>query len=1203
MFTTDLKRHVPSKRKSASGPPRTARKRGSVAKARRSAPTPAPAAASFPIVGIGASAGGLAAISELLEALPAKPGMAFVVVSHMDPKGQSILDTLLAQKTRMPVRQAGNGAVIEPNHVYVGPPGKQLTVRDGMLRTVPRRSGGVKPTAIDSFFASLAADRHIGARGVVLSGTGSDGTDGLEHIRMEGGVTFAQEPDSAQFDSMPAHAIGAGCVDFVLPPARIAQQLLHVRRLPQIAPSRKMPDGAASPAHADPFAAIVSILSQSARVDFSEYKESTLRRRIARRMALKGFTNPAAYLAHLREHADEAQGLHADILIHVSGFFRDPLAFSALDRKVIAPLARRTDTSKPIRVWVPGCACGEEVYSIGMLLLERLGPGAAGRRVQLFGSDISAPNIDLARIGRFGPQIAASMSPARLKRFFDKVPGGYQVRPELRELCVFACQEVGSDPPYSNLDLISCRNLLIYFSRPLQDRVIAIFHYALRPGGALFLGHSETLAAFSSPFAALDKKYHIYTRKPASTVPVPRQTTTPTLAMPLRQAAPAGAIAPQSRPDIDRVLLDRYAPPGIFVDADLQILEFVGDVSPYLQPSAGQANMQLMSMLPAAIALDIRLAMRAARTSRRPVTRETDWIAADGTSRAVTIVVMRVPATNERTRGHLVLFERSAVRIPPESAGPIRRAKPGERNELARVQRQLVATRAQLQTVVDEQRHSADELRSLNEETMSSNEELQSSNEELQTAKEELQSANEELSTVNEELQNRNQQLDRLSTELSTLIAGVNMPIVHLDRERHVRRFSPAAGAAFNLIPSDVGRKLTHIKPSLKLPDLDPLISATIERGAVEEREVRDASGRWYSLRLRPFPSSGKRNDGALIALVDIDASKRSITAIVETMSEPLLVLDRRFHVLAANPAFFRTFRVEEQQTRDSSLFALGNRQWDVPELHRLLEQVLPKHERFEGFRVEHTFPLIGRKVFRLTGQQIVDEGIGTRNILIVFRDVSGEEAVVERLREAREQEDQRIAHELHDLSSEGLAGMNIELARLAQRISAAPAEVTRGLQVLQTKVRDLAASTHDLARRIHPSVLADLGLVKAMRGECTAFEDRHAVPVEFHSTGSADKAPASVALCVYRVLQEALRNIARHANAGKVKVRLVVTTRALTFTVRDSGVGFDADGQNGKSGLGLLGMHDRVAAVNGNLSVESEAGEGTTIKVVIPLR
>lgn len=1158
----------------------------------------------FPIVGVGASAGGLAALSEFLEALPAQPGVAIVVISHMNPTGKSILDAVLAQKTPMPVRQARDGDRIEVNHVYVSPPGRQLTVRDGVLHTQVDRTRGAKPTTIDRFFASLAADRRANANGVVLSGTGSDGTEGLKLIRAQGGVTFAQDPGSAQFDSMPASAIDAGCIDFVLPPALIARQLLRVGPLPVAAAAAgAKPDAAGADAE-DPFTAIVAVLSRAAGVDFSEYKEGTLRRRITRRMALKGFTSAAAYLAYLRSHVDEPPNLYKDILIHVSGFFRDAEAFRALDRKVIGPLVRRKDPQTPIRVWVPGCACGEEVYSIGMLLLDRLGPGASGRRIQVFGSDISASDIDAARAGRFSEKAVADIPAARLKRYFDPVQGGYQVRRELRELCVFACQEVGSDPPYSNLDLISCRNLLIYFSPPLQERVLGIFHYALRPGGMLFLGRAEALVAESSPFTVVDKKYRIYARKPGNTLPA--------LPAPPRAHWPVPAPAPPGPPpvrpsppapahEIERLLLDRYSPPGFHVDANLAIRSFVGDVSPYLQPASGQANLQLVRMLPATMALDVRAAIDAARTSSRPVKRDINWEAPDGGTRAVRLVVMRVAATGQEP-GYLVMLEPAVTATPAVGTRAPVRAEGSAKRELTRLSQQLAVTRGQLQKLIEEHAHSVEELRAANEEAQSGNEELQSSNEELQTAKEELQSSNEELSTLNDELQNRNLELDQLASELGTLIAVADIPIVHLDARGRVHRFSPAAQGPFNLIPTDVGREISQVRPAVALPGLDAMIDAAIRRGEAEEREVRDAAGRWQSLRVRPFPSPGKRGGGALIALVDIDASKRHSAAVVETMSEPLLVLDRKFQVVTANPAFYRTFALTDPEVRGARLFDLGDRQWDIPELRHLLQDVLPKQKRFENFRVENVFPKVGRKALRLNGQQIVDESIGTQRVLIVFRDVTDEEGVQARLRDAREEEEQRIAYELHDLSSEGLASLAISLARLAESVVSEPAEAARELRAAQQQVRDIASNMHELARRLHPSILSDLGLAKALTGECAGFEEQHQIPVSLRIRGEVAHLPAAVGLCVFRVVQEALRNVARHARANAIKVRVDVAAVELRLTVQDRGQGFAVDTASERGGLGLLGMADRVAAVNGSFAVESAAGKGTTIRVSIPL-
>jgi two-component system CheB/CheR fusion protein len=955
-------------------------------------------------------------------------------------------------------------------------------------------------------------------------------------------------------------------------------------------------------AETNALSAIIETVAQRSGIDYGQYKSPTLQRRIARRMAQKGITNPETYLHYLHAHPDEARELSSALLINVSGFFRDAEAFRALERRVIMPLALNADPGKPIRVWVPGCARGEEVYSIGILLLEHLDRRGKMPRVQMFGTDVNASDIDAARMGCFSEQALANVSPQRLKRFFDKIHGNrYQVCRELRQLCVFACQEVGSDPPFSNVDLISCRNLLIYFKRPLQERVLETFHYALKPGGSLFLGRSESLGDHSERFTALDRKNRIYTRKGASNTRPTQPAPTRTRNIPSQNAAPQVAEAHETPREIERLLLERYSPPGVYVDEDLLIRSFVGDIGTYLQPVSGQANLQLNRMLPAEVVLDIRTAVRAARKSRQPVKRDTRWTAADGSPRDVTLILMRAASGKDRSPGYLVLFEKSAD-TATAGTGPVKAPRRHERSEIARLNRQMSAMREQLQTMIDEQERSEQELRVANEEALSSNEELQSSNEELQTAKEELQSANEELTTLNEELQDRNRQLDRGASELSTLIAGVNIPIVHLDRDRRIHRFSPAAQPVFNLIDSDVGRSFNQIKPSVELPDLDTSIDAALERGTITEREVQDTQRRWYSLRVLPFRIHGGRIEGVLIALVDIDAAKRNATAVVETMSEPLLVLDRGFRVLAANPAFYRIFQMNPAETEGNVIFELSNRLWNIPGLHRLLRDMLPRHRRFEDFRIEFDFPDIGHKVFRLNGRRIADDNTGTENILVAFRDVTDAEEVAVRIRDAREEEEQRIAHDLHDLSSGNLASLGIELARLSEQAAAAPERVAPELRTLQKKVHELGASMHDLARRIHPSIIRELGLVKALRGECQSLEDRCAIAAKLRIRGHAEDLPSAIALCIFRVVQEALRNVARHSGAGQVEVRLHVTPQAVALTVQDDGSGFDARTARHEGGMGLVGMADRVSSVGGGIEVDSTPGKGTAVRVSIPL-
>ena len=465
----------------------------------------------FPIVAIGASAGGLAAFTALLQALPSKSGMAFVLIQHLEPKHESALTTLLSKATCMPVVEVSDGMVVEPNHVYVIPPNKEMTIRDGALRLASRPEGAGLQRPIDNFLVALAEEKGSGAIGVVLSGTGSDGTYGLKAIKAVGGVTFAQDPKTAQWPSMPMSAITAGSVDFVLSPKRIASELTRIGRHPWLAEGREVPDGT-------DFDKVCRILRSSAGVDFRFYKPATVRRRMARRMALLKIASLSKYAQVLRQNPEEAQALADDIFIHVTSFFRDPECFQALRKRVLAGFrAKKRPAEEPIRIWVAGCSTGEEVYSIAMLLLEVLGEQANRTKIQLFGTDIQERAVEQARAAIYTDAAVAGVSPARLKRFFVKADHGWQIQQSVRDLCLFARHDLARDPPFSRLDLISCRNVLIYMGPALQKRVLSMFQYALKPGGFLFLGNSETISEFSGAFTADDPRHRIFLRKAATT--------------------------------------------------------------------------------------------------------------------------------------------------------------------------------------------------------------------------------------------------------------------------------------------------------------------------------------------------------------------------------------------------------------------------------------------------------------------------------------------------------------------------------------------------------------------------------------------------------------------------------------------------------------------------------------------------------------
>ena len=772
--------------------------------------------APFPIVGIGASAGGLKAFRQLLGALPTNTGMAYVLVQHLDPTHESILADLLSQATKMPVSEVKADTRVEPNRVYVIPPSQDIGVTDGILKLVPRSQSGRAHMPIDYFLRTLAEEQGSQGIGVVLSGTATDGTLGLQAIKAEGGLAFAQEPDSAQFDGMPRSAIAAGGVDFVLPPKGIAQELARLGRHPHVAAGepRAASGGAAAPSTEEEdkasLAKIFALLKKGSGADFAGYKKTTLRRRIARRMIVNRTETLAAYARRVEGDARELQALYQDCLITVTSFFRDPEVFDALREQVFPLLLEDRAPDAPIRVWVPGCATGEEVYSIAISLLERAGELSRNPSLQIFASDLSEDALGKARAGRYLESIAQDVSAERLRRFFTKVEGGYQVSKTLREACVFARHDLAKDPPFSKMDLISCRNVLIYMEPRLQERVFATFHYALSPGGFLVLGTSESVGAASAFLAPLDEKHRIYSRKKTAAPPQPPFAAGPSGSeAPAKLAAltPRAAVPPGIPAEADQALLARYAPASVVVDDGLDILEFRGETHPFLEHVRGQASLNLIRMARKGLLLELRQAIQEARRKNAPSRKEGLSLRYRGQLRHVNLAV--VPLKGAAERCLLVVFE--TVPAPPgkraeRSAPPSGRAGGAGGRETAKLRQELARAAQALQAVMEEHDAALEELQSANEEAVSSNEELQSVNEELQTAKEEVQSANEELATLNQELHERNLQLGRANEALeasgetvqraldyaNAIVSTVRAPLLIMDGELRVEKANRA---------------------------------------------------------------------------------------------------------------------------------------------------------------------------------------------------------------------------------------------------------------------------------------------------------------------------------------------------------------------------------------------------------------------------
>jgi two-component system CheB/CheR fusion protein len=827
-------------------------------------------------VGIGGSAGGFEAAMELLHHLPPTTGMAFVIVQHLDPHHGSRLPNLLGKATSMPVTEVTGTTTPKPNAVYVQPPSKCVIAKNGKL-TLVRRTEKLN-VAIDHFFESLAEECGSRGIGIVLSGTGSDGTAGLRAIKAAGGLTFAQTEDSAKFDAMPRSAIRSGFVDLVLPPDAIAREIRRIADHPYIRRPLIDAEEAEKEAYrqADDLGRIFLSLKKQMGVDFKAYKESTLIRRIHRRMALHRIDPLKRYARFLRDNKKEIEALFDDLLINVTRFFRDEAVFRALKKRLLPALfkKKRKDRQPQLRVWVPGCATGEEVYSLAICILEALGGQVSKWRLQIFGTDLSESVVEHARLGIYSSAIEKDVSRARLRRFFVKRDGAYQIHRNVRDICTFARQNITADPPFSRLDMISCRNVLIYLSPELHKRCIPQFHYALNPGGLLILGPAESVGLYDELFKLVDKKNKIYTKE-AGAAPRPVEFIPQRGLEPARFGArPAAGIGVNFDIDLlklaDRIILSTYAPAAVVVDDKMQVHQFRGRTDLFLEHMPGPATFNLIQLARANLVPDLRATIRRSIKTGKPARAERAKVTLRGKNYEINIQVVpfKIPGTDNLW--FLVIFDETTRRSKPDRLlQPL--GKMGAQREATELRRELAASKESLQTVIEEQEASNEELKAANEEIESSNEELQSTNEELETAKEELQSTNEELTTLNEELSNRNLEMMQLTNELNNLLASTQMPIVMVDNALTLRRATPAARGAFNILPTDIGRPLSELRPNIDVPDLENILREVIETLGTRERRVTDKEGRPYSLRVRPYRTTENKIDGVVITLVDID--------------------------------------------------------------------------------------------------------------------------------------------------------------------------------------------------------------------------------------------------------------------------------------------------------------------------------------------
>lgn len=938
----------------------------------------------FPIVGVGASAGGLEAFTQLFRNLPADPGMAFVLIQHLAPTHESMLTELLSKATSMTVKEVKDGMAAAPDNVYIIPPDKEMIIFQGVLHLVPRDEVKGQYMPVDSFLRSLAQDRSNNAIAVILSGTGSDGSMGVRAVKGEGGIVFAQD-ETAKYDGMPRSAIDTGCVDFVLPTAKIAAELLRISKHPYLAAVRRSEPVKIIPAEENDLNRIFIMLKSAKGVDFTSYKRSTIMRRVNRRMLLRKIEGMEAYVAYLRENPSEIETLYQDILINVTSFFREPEAFEALKRSVFPHIVNKATEDAPVRIWVPACSTGEEAYSIAIALAEYMDDNKISRPVQLFATDIDDIAVEKARKGIYPENISRDVSPERLTRFFEKTGDGYVINKLVREMCIFAKQNMVKDPPFSKIDLISCRNVLIYFSPELQKKTISILFYALKSKGFLMIGPSETVGEFAGLFSAVDKKHTIYSKKAEtaeSYFEAPVIGPGKEKAVGKRaEAQPAGVLDIQK--EADTIILAKYSPAGFVVNEALKILQFRGDAGPYLRPAPGHASLDILKMVSEDLVAELRTLLHQAKKEAIPARKEGAGLKQGKRIKYINIDVVPFQARASGERCFLVLFEEIAgagLKAVPAIAGPAAKGRPKD-EEKAQLRQELAASKAHLNAVTQEYEAANEELRALNEELQSSNEEMQSINEEMETAKEELQSTNEELTTVNDELQSRNEETTQLNNDLFNVLRGIDIPIVLLGSGLQIRRFNDAAAGLLNLIPTDAGRPLSDIRTNINIPDLKQMVLDTINTLAAKQKDVKDDSGHWYSLTIRPYKTVDNRIDGVLMTLVDIDDIKRNLVrvkeaydyanAIVETLWEPLLVLSPDLRVLTANRSFYKKFLTVPEATEGRYIYELGNGQWNIPDFMKQLQKVLPENKSFWDFEVVIELPNIGRRVMVLNARKL----------------------------------------------------------------------------------------------------------------------------------------------------------------------------------------------------------------------------------------
>jgi two-component system, chemotaxis family, CheB/CheR fusion protein len=1186
------------------------------------------------VVGIGASAGGLAALKILVSQIPADSGVAWVVVMHLSPTHESHLPELLQPHVGVPVRQVTETTELEPNQIYVVPPGANLNAVDTHLRLSEIEEQAAQRGPVDHFFRTLARTHDGHSVGVILTGTGSDGARGIREVKANGGITLVQDPEEAEYDGMPRSAISTGDVDAVLPLGKIIGAILsYIGTEPRLLADENETTGAGSKQR--PIQKVLALIRARTSRDFSRYKRPTVLRRVARRMQLRQIEEMEAYLEVLDTNAAEIEALADDILITVTSFFRDPEVFEALAEHVVPRLFKGKGPADSIRVWSVGCATGEEAFSLAILLLEEAARHSAPPRIQVFATDLHEPSLARAREAVYAGGIEADVSPERLERFFQADSGGYRVRKNVRELVLFSQHDLLGDPPFSKLDLIACRNLLIYLQGDVQRDVRALFHYSLAADGVLVLSTSEAVDT-SKLFRVENKEHRIFRRRPVigaeARIPVFPLTRT-RHANAIEKVEAHRSISPGA---LHERLAERYAPPSLLVDADDSILHLSERAGRFLAHPGGEPTVSVLKMVRKELRTALRAALRDARQKGGPgVESKPIPMSLDGEPGTVVLHVR--PAPTSDAEGCVLIFfdERGAPAGQGSSAVEERK---GEGGRVGALEDDLIVAERRLRTTIEENEASQEELRASNEELESSNEELRATMEELETSKEELQSINEELQALNEENRHRMEELAQLSGDLQNLFVATDIATLFLDRELRIVRFTPKLAELFNVRPADQGRPIADLTHRLGYRDFMDDVRIVLDQLTAVEREVQDEKGRWYLTRMLPYRTPDDRIEGIVVNFIDISDRKRMeeelqntktfAEDIVKAIDEPLLVLNGDLCVVAANPAFYEHFKVNPDRTIGRRVYELGNNQWDIPELRRLLEDVLPEKSVVYDFEMDHEFEEIGRRIMLVSARQIDHVTF----VLLGIRDITDRKLGELELRAAKDESERANnvkGQFLSTMSHELRTPLNamIGLAELVETEVIGPTNtkqkehlgrIRRSAWRLVDMVNDILAFSESEAGWEKPMMMeADLVLVA--HDALSTLDGATIAPKRELNLHVVEEAVPAItdAGRVRQIIINLVGNAIKYAE-GSVDVELEAYPEWVEFHVRDRGPGIPPDQlerifqpfvrlqattsrSSGGTGLGLAISRRFARLLGGELTVESVVGEGSTFTLRLP--